>query len=262
MLYEIIGTNIKRARKERGMTQSELAERLRISPQMISRYENGTAAVDIEMLSKLSLLFGVSLDRLCGLDEDAKERRVRSLVEKYFERREEAFGGLYDRYAEFLSEADGLLGDDRVMEIQLLFLEALHDSVENEQQHREINEKLFECASRILDLSQEDRLRSLANYRMALYYWETPMSSPDYKRNLELSKEYLSRVLLCTYFPDYTPVIGTDASREVYHDSKVANIQFFIRKLHKMLHFISRKSEFSEANEVNKELLAVLDRMV
>ena len=47
MIYETIGKNIKLYRKEFKMTQSELADLLFISPQMVSRYENNIAAPDI-----------------------------------------------------------------------------------------------------------------------------------------------------------------------------------------------------------------------
>jgi len=47
MIYETIGKNIKLFRKEFKMTQSELADLLFISPQMVSRYENNIVAPDI-----------------------------------------------------------------------------------------------------------------------------------------------------------------------------------------------------------------------
>ncbi len=44
------GTNLKRLRREEDLTQDELAEKLSLSPQAISRYETGAAYPDIEML--------------------------------------------------------------------------------------------------------------------------------------------------------------------------------------------------------------------
>lgn len=51
-------------RKNSGLTQNELAEKLDVSRQAISRWEMGTAKPEIENLIALSEIFGVSLDYL------------------------------------------------------------------------------------------------------------------------------------------------------------------------------------------------------
>jgi len=74
-----IGQNIKRLRKERNLTQEELAERLNISPQAVSKWENGITSPDISQLLSLVSVFGVSADALLGLDnrdEDAEVERI------------------------------------------------------------------------------------------------------------------------------------------------------------------------------------------
>jgi len=51
-------------RKTGGLTQNELAEKLNVSRQAISRWELGTATPDVENLIAISDLFGVTLDEL------------------------------------------------------------------------------------------------------------------------------------------------------------------------------------------------------
>lgn len=51
-------------RKNAGMTQNDLAEKLNVSRQAISRWEMGTAMPDVENLIAISDLFGVTLDAL------------------------------------------------------------------------------------------------------------------------------------------------------------------------------------------------------
>lgn len=51
-------------RKRSGMTQSDLAEKLDVSRQAVSRWEMGTARPELENLVALSELFGVTLDHL------------------------------------------------------------------------------------------------------------------------------------------------------------------------------------------------------
>ena len=59
-----IGILLARLRAERGMTQREVAERLSVSPQAVSKWERGKGCPDISLLPDLSRTFGVSLARL------------------------------------------------------------------------------------------------------------------------------------------------------------------------------------------------------
>ena len=68
-LYE----NLARLRKEAGLSQQDLAERLDVSRQSISKWELGTALPSMENLIGLSRLYGVSLDYLVG-NSETRER--------------------------------------------------------------------------------------------------------------------------------------------------------------------------------------------
>lgn len=59
-----IGKKIGELRRERGFTQEELAERLSVSPQAVSKWENDLSCPDIMLLPSLGDLFGVSVDAL------------------------------------------------------------------------------------------------------------------------------------------------------------------------------------------------------
>ncbi len=59
-----ISKTIKRLRSERGMTQEALAEKLFITRQSVSSWENDRTQPDIEMLGKLSEIFDVSIEEL------------------------------------------------------------------------------------------------------------------------------------------------------------------------------------------------------
>ena len=58
--------NLIQARKLRGMTQEELAEKLDISRQAVSKWENGESVPDTDKLIRLGDVLGVSLDELAG----------------------------------------------------------------------------------------------------------------------------------------------------------------------------------------------------
>ena len=71
-----IGDNIKRMRKERDITQEELAELLGVSCQSVSRWENSLCYPDIELLPTIAAFFGISTDKLMGVDETAEKEAV------------------------------------------------------------------------------------------------------------------------------------------------------------------------------------------
>lgn len=59
-------SNLKRVRLEKGLTQNDVAAKLGISRQAVSRWENGAAYPDIDNLTLLSEIYGVSVDELLG----------------------------------------------------------------------------------------------------------------------------------------------------------------------------------------------------
>ena len=61
--------NIKDIRTRKGLTQAEVASALGVSSVVYSRYENGKREPSIDILLKLSKLYGVSVDCLIGNDE-------------------------------------------------------------------------------------------------------------------------------------------------------------------------------------------------
>ena len=62
-----IGLRLSNCRQDRNMTQEELAGRLGITPQAVSKWERSVGLPDISMLSDLARLLGVSADWLLGL---------------------------------------------------------------------------------------------------------------------------------------------------------------------------------------------------
>ena len=56
--------NMKIARLRKGITQSELAEKIGINSIMISRYEVGTATPKIDVIKKIAEVLGVTIDEL------------------------------------------------------------------------------------------------------------------------------------------------------------------------------------------------------
>jgi len=67
-----VSKTISTLRKERNMTQMELADRLNISFQAVSNWERGQTMPDIAKLGELADIFGVTIDELLGNGENTR----------------------------------------------------------------------------------------------------------------------------------------------------------------------------------------------
>ncbi len=71
-----IGETIKKLRKERDITQEEFSEVLGVSCQSVSRWENNFCYPDIELIPTIAAFFGISTDKLMGVDDAAEKKAV------------------------------------------------------------------------------------------------------------------------------------------------------------------------------------------
>lgn len=71
-MKESFGQRLARLRKEKGYTQEDIASKITISPQAVSKWENDVSSPDILVLSSLADILGVSVDVLLGREETSK----------------------------------------------------------------------------------------------------------------------------------------------------------------------------------------------
>jgi len=69
-LKRIIAKNISELRREAGLTQLELAQKLNYSDKAVSKWESGASVPDVGVLLEIARLFGVTVDYI--LSEDHK----------------------------------------------------------------------------------------------------------------------------------------------------------------------------------------------
>ncbi|WP_142415460.1 helix-turn-helix domain-containing protein [Hathewaya massiliensis] len=65
-----IGDKIKHLRKEKGLTQQELAIRCELSKNAIWNYENNKRNPNIETLTKIAQALGVDINKLCNYEKN------------------------------------------------------------------------------------------------------------------------------------------------------------------------------------------------
>ncbi len=80
-----IGETIRQLRKERDITQEEFSEVLGVSCQSVSRWENNSCYPEIELLPVIAAYFGISVDKLMGIDEEAEKIAVEGYLKAFQE---------------------------------------------------------------------------------------------------------------------------------------------------------------------------------
>ncbi|MBR5366037.1 MAG: helix-turn-helix transcriptional regulator [Clostridia bacterium] len=75
-----LGSQIKKYRNRKGLTQEALAEYLNITVSAISQWESGRTMPDLSLLPPLCVVLGVTSDELLGIDLAKREERIEEIV--------------------------------------------------------------------------------------------------------------------------------------------------------------------------------------
>lgn len=82
-----LGNSLFQARKKCGLSQEDVAEKLGVSRQTVSKWETDETVPDIRQSKKMAILYNVSLDELIDFDIDIKE--IQDTIDKTNEETEE-----------------------------------------------------------------------------------------------------------------------------------------------------------------------------
>lgn len=82
-----LGNSLFHARKKYGLSQEEVAERLGVSRQTVSKWETDETLPDIRQSKKMAVLYNLSLDELIDFDLDVRE--IQQAIERTSEEVEE-----------------------------------------------------------------------------------------------------------------------------------------------------------------------------
>ena len=144
-----IGAKIRLLRKEKRVTQEELAEYLHISSQAVSKWETGACSPDIDMLPKLAIFFGTSLDHLLDFDQSQVDAAVTALVAECGKQcgRDPAKGEAFLRKA-----LEKYPNND-------LLLTCILEDMQEQNADRSRSGEILEIGERILACTRDDELR-------------------------------------------------------------------------------------------------------
>lgn len=75
-----LGNVIRKYRKQKHMTQEEMAVRLGVTAPAVNKWEKGNSCPDITLLAPIARLLGISLDTLLSFREELTEEEIRQIV--------------------------------------------------------------------------------------------------------------------------------------------------------------------------------------
>lgn len=75
-----LGNNLFNARKKSGLSQEEVAEKLGVTRQTVSKWETDETLPDIRQAKRMAMLYNLSLDELISFDVDVKQ--IEEMIEK------------------------------------------------------------------------------------------------------------------------------------------------------------------------------------
>ena len=77
-----LGKKIRQLRFKAGLTQEQLADKLGIGPQSVSKWENAVSMPDISSLPLLAEIFGISIDELFDLTTEQRFNRIENRMDR------------------------------------------------------------------------------------------------------------------------------------------------------------------------------------
>lgn len=182
-----IGDVIRKYRKEKNMTQEEMAKYLGVTAPAVNKWENANAMPDITLLAPIARLLDVSLNELLSFKEELTDQEIKDLTYELQQRLEkESFENVYiwaKKQIEEFPDCESLLYNFSVV------LDAAR-LVQDIPEKADYDSFILSCYERLLK-SDKEAIRILGADALFGYYYRT--------------EQYEKAKALLSYFSDQNP---------------------------------------------------------
>ena len=199
---------IKRLRKEKNVTQEDLAKVLNVTYQSVSRWENDLAYPDVELIPLIANYFGVTTDVLFGTDETTIEYKRQEYLKTIKEQENIYSDEDFKRFEKTLKEAIKCFPKDVYFQWKLCSLyhrmgfDCAKKNIEALRKHSAFvieNDKSNEdyrlaCIRIMIRVEDEDKLENWTKYVSDRFYTSLPSiitSRYDYRNEIEKYNEQI-----------------------------------------------------------------------
>ena len=191
-----IGENLKRLRREKDLTQEELAAHLGISFQAISKWERGESYPDITILPALSNYFKISIDELVGMEEIRRTEEYEKINEKWLKNRN---ANKHKENVKLMKDSLKFFPNDALLLVQLSSsLERLDGTDKEKTQYLRESIAVQEQILR----GEDSEVRNATLYNICFAYWKNGEPEKAINQAKKLSNFYKSRENALVYFLD------------------------------------------------------------
>jgi transcriptional regulator with XRE-family HTH domain len=180
-----LSENLKKLRRERGNTQSELAAHLGLSSPAISKWEKGESYPDIELLPAIALYYGVSVDDLLGVGAMRQRERIEAHLKRDLEFRHE---GLIDEAIAACREA--LREFPNEPRIMFALAGALFMLAAREDSFAALKDEIVSLCERVAAFPLEENRDSVYNAIQMLCLMHGKMADYGHEGERELARKY------------------------------------------------------------------------
>lgn len=193
-----IGENLRRFRRERELTQEEVASHLGVSFQAVSKWERNEGYPDITLLPSLANYFHVSVDALIGMEDVASAAQRDDFNRRWAENRA---AGLHAENVALMKEALAIFPNDALLLVQLsASLERLDGT---DAERREYLRQSIEVQEQILRHTADSEVRGAVLFNIADAYWRYGDNERAYAYAEKLPNLYKTReTALVRILPD------------------------------------------------------------
>ncbi len=244
------GTTIKKLRRNKDMTQEELAEVLSISPQAVSRWETDSAMPDISLLPSLCNFFGVTSDYLLGIDVANRQQQIEKIIA---EAEKLSFRGYLIEAREILENGLKKYPDDYKILRSMMLNSFNQFCIESEEAQKRIySRETINLGEKILDGCTTDQIRMNAIQLLCLTYPECGMR--DKARELAMAMPFICQSREC--------LLSNIETGEAKRKALMAEGFNLIQQLERNIVTISTLDNNGEMLYSCKERIALTDKVI
>ena len=190
-----IGEKIRKLRRDKNLTQEEVAQHLGISFQSVSKWERNDGYPDITLLPALAHYFGVTTDELLGVNEISARQWYEEVNRMWEENRR---AGLHAANVALMRESLKLYPNDALLLVQLSA--SLHRMDGTEEEKRMYLREAIAVEEQILRYGEDSEVRGATMFNICHSYWKNGEHEKAIEQAKKLPNLYKARENALAYF--------------------------------------------------------------
>lgn len=241
-----IGTNIYTLRKEKKITQAQLAEKLGVSEQSVSKWENNICAPDVSLFPIIAEFFGVSIDRLFGYHMNSYDDEVRTIIK--------SADDSMDTYKEIEIISEGLkkYPNSPDLKIYLAFsLSMVNHMSKDENEKKEAIKKAIGLCTEVVDTCGDNKKVDSALSMLTRIYNET--------ENYEKAKESIMKMSADAYSSRIVGMVNMLGNKKSYAEQEQFAEDSLWNLYWTMSHIFEHMAHSYRVNKQHEKAIAFLD---